>query len=118
MSNVCRWFVMLNQGLVSDVGNILVKNTSNDNNVYIKSILLHELQNTSNTSVILYVVPNDNGSVGTGANKEIESITMAPFETYEYSLNFPIILPQTNDSLQGLASNSNTISFLVLGVKD
>ena len=84
---------------------------------FIRSIILHNRDNSATTQVKVHVVPNSGGSVGTAAAaNRILNITLEATDTYFAEFAFPITLSDNNDTIQVYNANaSNALNVLILG---
>ena len=103
--------------LPSTVGAIYTNAASTK--TFVKGISLFN-GNTSSETIKLYNVPNSGGSVGTaGATNQFAEITLVAKEGLMYE--FPgdgIALGSTNDTLQGVTTTANLVTYQFHGVKD
>lgn len=82
----------------------------------IKSILIHNT-NTTTESVIISIVVNNGGAVGTAADADkIFAEDIAANETYELSLGYPIVLSAENDTVQASTTTASKVNYIVSGV--
>lgn len=104
----------LGQGQLSTTPAVIYKNGGN-NLVYVKVVWLHN-PTDSDTTVVLYYVPNDNGQVGQAAFEwQIEEYPLAAKESYEVAPSYPWDMDTNNDSLQAKSTIANSVNYLVLG---
>ena len=84
---------------------------------FIRSIIIHNLDNSATTNVKVHVVPNSGGSAGTAAAaNRILNITLEATDTYFAEFAFPITLSDNNDTIQVQNANtSNALNVLILG---
>ena len=88
---------------------------------YIKSVLFHNLSETSTQNVKVHVVQNSGGSAGTASSTtQVARIGISTNDTFFFEPAYPITLEGTNDTLQvyneGLTVES--INVMVLGDKE
>lgn len=102
--------------LADSVGTIYTNPASTK--TYIRGIIFFN-DNTSPELIRLYVVPDTAGAVGTasGANKILE-YGMATKETYQMEFRQPIVLDETNETLQGFSTTASKVTCVLLGDRD
>ena len=88
---------------------------------YIKSVLLHNLDQTNIQNVQVHVVENSGGSAGTAnTTTQIARIGISTNDSFFFEPAYPITLTSNGDTLQvyneGFVANS--INVLVLGDKE
>lgn len=85
---------------------------------FIKSILVFN-SHSSDVVLKLYNVPDSTGSLGTAAtaNQVLEK-TLISKESFEWSLNYPLTLTDTNDSIQAQANITDVLNIQIYGDKD
>ena len=88
---------------------------------YIKSVLIHNLDEDKTQNVSIHVVQNSGGSAGTASSiTRVARIGVGTDDSFFFEPAYPITLSATGDSLQvyneGIAANS--INVLVLGDKE
>jgi len=77
------------------------------------------MANTVTETVALYNVPDSAGSVGNAANgNKFASISLLSNETLFLDLAYPIVLTDTNDSIQATTTTASKVTVQVLGDKD
>lgn len=103
--------------LPSTVGSIYSNPASTK--TFIKGITLFN-SNTIIEVVRLYNVPDNAGAVGTAADtNQFLEVSLAAKETFIFE--FPgdgTVLEDTNDSIQGVTSNANKVTYQFQAVKD
>ena len=84
---------------------------------FIRSIIIHNRDNSATTNVKVHVVPNSGGSAGTAADaNRILNINLEATDPYFAEFAFPITLSDNNDTIQVQNGNSTTaINVLILG---
>ncbi len=84
---------------------------------YVKEIELHNTTSSS-VDVILCLVPNSSGSLGTpAATNQIARMTIVGYDTIYIEPASPYVLDRTNDSIMGVAQTSG-INAVCRGIKD
>ena len=88
--------------------------------VYVKSLLIHGLDNDSTNEVEIHVVPNNGGNVGTASSvNRIARVGLSTNDTYFFEAAYPITLVNNNDTIQCVnAVGSNAVNVIVLGDKE
>lgn len=85
---------------------------------YIRGLVLHNT-NTTTEVVDIYNVPDSGGSVGTAGNgNKFLTINLAANETLFIDFPHPLVLIDTNDTLQGKSTTASKTTIQVLGDKD
>ena len=86
---------------------------------YIRGITLFNTSSSTPQTVKLYMVPDSSGSVGTAAdaNQFFEQVLPAK-DSFFLKFPYPVVLTDTNDTLQGSASNASTVTIIVHGDRD
>jgi hypothetical protein len=75
--------------------------------------------NTTTENVKLYNVPDSSGSLGTaGVSNQFTEIALLAKETLFIDLPHPIVLTDTNDSIQGVTTTASKVTFQIHGDKD
>lgn len=103
-------------------GNLSTSNSTifsngNNNTVYIKNIILHNKNTSLNSSVTIYIVVNNSGSVGSATQQDqLFFKALQPNETFEISYGYPIELSAQGDSIQALSDTDGDINYVVGGV--
>ena len=87
---------------------------------YIRSFLIHNLDNTSTSNVKIHVVPNSGGNPGTAtSNNQIARLGISTEDTYFFENAYPITLTANGDSIQIYNENAtDAVNVLVLGDKE
>ena len=68
---------------------------------YVKSIMLHNLNESADQNCNIYVVPNSGGSAGTiGTANRIARVGVGSDDTFFFEPAYPIVLTKTGDTLQ------------------
>lgn len=87
---------------------------------YIRSFLVHNLDDTNRSNVKIHVVPNSGGNPGTAtSNNQIARLGISTDDTYFFECAYPITLTSNGDTIQ--VNNENTgqpINVLVLGDRE
>lgn len=85
---------------------------------YIRGIVLHNTNSTTET-VQIYNVPDSSGALGAAAagNKFLK-VSLIADETIFLDLTYPIVLTDTNDSLQAVTTTASKVTLQLLGDKD
>ena len=85
---------------------------------YVKSIMLHNLNENGDQNCHIYVVPNSGGSAGTiGTSNRIARVGVGSDDTFFFEPAYPIVLTKTGDTLQvgNEGSTSDSINVYVTG---
>ena len=88
---------------------------------YIKGLLLYNLSESGIQNVVVHVVANDGGAVGTAnTTTSIARIGLGTDDTFFFEPSYPITLNTNNDTLQVIneGATANSINVLVLGDKE
>ena len=87
---------------------------------YVRSFLVHSLDDTNISNVKIHVVPNSGGSPGTAtSNNQIARLGISTEDTYFFENAYPITLTSNGDSIIVLnESTTDSINVLVLGDKE
>ena len=85
---------------------------------YVREIVLFNGNNTTET-VRLYNVPDSAGSIGTaaGGNQWLE-VALAGKETLIIGFDYPVVLTDTNDSIQASTTTASKVTVMLHGDKD
>lgn len=111
---------LANGRLTDNVVNVATGNTSDlvtvasNKNVYVKSIMVHNVSTATTTRGHVYYVPNG-GSVAD--TNRLFDVSIEPQETIYIEPNYPIVLTTTGDKLS-VGSNGATINVFVAGDKE
>jgi len=88
--------------------------------VYIRSLIVHGLNDEFTNNVEIFVVPNNGGSVGTASSvNRIAKLGISTCDTFFFECAYPITLVNNNDTVQ--VKNSfglDAINVVVLGDKE
>lgn len=85
---------------------------------YIRGFVIYN-GNTTAEAVKLYNVPNSTGSVGTaGVSNLFYSQSIAADETVIISFPYPVVLIDTNDTIQAVTTTASKVTVQILGDKD
>lgn len=85
---------------------------------YIRSLLLFN-GNTTAETVKLYNVPDSAGSLGTaGAANQFLELSVGAKETVELPFQYPLVLTDTNDSIQAVTDTASKVTVQITGDKD
>lgn len=85
---------------------------------YIKSIVLFN-GNTTAETVKLYNVPDSTAALGTaGVSNIFFTKDLAANETFIFDLEFPLVLTDTNDSIQASTTTGSKVTVQLLGNTD
>lgn len=85
---------------------------------YIRSIILHNT-NTTPETVELYNVPDSTAALGTaGTANQFFKKDVSANETLFVDLEYPIVLTDTNDSIQAVTTTASKVTVQVLGDVD
>ena len=103
-------------GAASTVGIVTVGSAQT---CYIKSIMIHNLNDTGTQNVFVYVVPNNGGNAGSiSSTNQIAKVGIGTQDTFFIEPNYPIVLRNNGDSLrvrnEGIAT-VDAINVLVTG---
>ena len=87
---------------------------------YVKSLMLHNLDQTNVSNVVVHFVHSPDGSVGTAnATNEIARIGIATHDTFMLEMSYPLTLGNTNDTIQVYNINSaGIVNVQVLGDRE
>lgn len=87
---------------------------------YIKSFLVHSLNESAVQNAEIYVVPNNGGAVGTASSvNRIAMLGIGTADTYFFECAYPITLVSNNDTIQVKNSlGSDAINIIVLGDRE
>ena len=87
---------------------------------YIKSFLIHSLNNTEVQNAEVHIVPNNGGSVGVASSvNRIAKLGIGTDDTYFFECTYPITLVANNDTIQVKnTSGADAINVIVLGDKE
>ena len=102
-------------GTASTVGVVTVGSAQT---CYIKSIMLHNLDDTSIQNTKIHIVPNSSGSVGSSSSTtQIARIGVGTDDTFFFEPAYPIVMRNNGDTLQiqNEGSAINAINVLVTG---
>ena len=103
-------------GAASTVGVVTVGSAQT---CYIKSIMIHNLSQSSPQNVDIHIVPNSSGSVGSSSSTtQIARLGIGTDDTFFFEPAYPIVMRNNGDTLQiqneGLAV-TNSVNVLVTG---
>ena len=102
-------------GAASTVGVVTVGSAQT---CYIKSIMLHNLDNTTVQNTKIHIVPNSSGSVGSSSSTtQIARIGVGTDDTFFFEPAYPIVMKNNGDTLQiqNEGSAINAVNVLVTG---
>ena len=87
---------------------------------YIKSFLIHSLNDTEVQNAEVHIVPNNSGAVGTASSvNRIAKLGIGTADTYFFECAYPITLVASNDTIQVKnTAGSDAINVIVLGDKE
>ena len=104
------------QTVAATVGSIYANPASTK--TYIRGIVLHNT-NTTAEIVELHNVPDSAGSLGTAAatNKFLR-VSVAANDTVTVDLAYPLVLTDTNDSIQAVTTTVSKVTIMLQGDKD
>lgn len=72
--------------------------------------------NTSSETVKVYVVPDSAGAAGTaGAGNQVLEITLSSKNTVAFEFPFPVMLTDTNDTIQASTTTASKVTVIVHG---
>jgi hypothetical protein len=101
------------QYVPASVGSIYANPAST--RTYVKGVTLFN-GNTSSETVLLYNVPDASGSLGTaGAGNQFAEITLVAKETLFVEFPYPLVLKDTNDSLQADTNTASKVTVQIHG---
>ena len=87
--------------------------------VFIKSVLIHNLNLSTDQNVKVHVVPNSSGSAGSSSSiTQIARVGVATADTFFFEPAYPIVLRNNGDTLQIQNEGSTTESINVLVTGD
>lgn len=82
---------------------------------YIRGLVLHNT-NTTTETVQIHNVPDSTGSVGAAGNdNRFLKVVLPPDETLFIDFEYPLVLIDTNDTLQAVTTTANKVTIQVLG---
>ena len=85
---------------------------------YIRGLILHNTNSTAET-VQLYNVPDSAAALGTAGNgNKFTKVALAADETLFIDLAYPLVLADTNDSIQAATTTASKVTVQILGDKD
>lgn len=85
---------------------------------YIRGIILFN-GNTTVETVVLYNVPDAAAALGTaGVSNKFMSVSLVGDETLMIAFPYPIVLTDTNDSIQGSTTTASKVTCQLLGDKE
>lgn len=85
---------------------------------YVRGLILFN-GNTTAEIVKLYNVPDSGGSLGTaGVSNQFAELTLAAKETMIIDFDYPLVLTDTNDSLQASTTTASKVTVQIAGDKD
>lgn len=88
---------------------------------YIKSVLIHNLGQTSAATVRVHVVQNSGGSAGTASSTtQVARIGVSTDDTFFFEPAYPITLNTNGDTIQiyNEGTQTDSLNVLVLGDKE
>jgi len=104
------------QYVASSTGSIYKNPTSTK--TYVRGLVLFN-GNTTAENVKLYNVPDSAGSVGTaGAGNQFAELTLYPKETVILDFDYPLVLTDTNDTMQASTTTASKVTVQIVGDKD
>lgn len=104
------------QYLPSTAGSLFANPASTK--TFIRGMLLHNTNTTAET-VKIYGVPDSTGAVGTATSAHlILNISLVANDTLLVEFPYPIVLTDTNDSVQGVTTTASKVTALLFGDKD
>ena len=104
------------QYVASSAGSIYSNPSSTK--TYVREIVLFN-GNSAAELVKLYFVPDSTGSLGTaGASNQFAELTLAAKETLILDFDYPLVLTDTNDSLQAATTTASKVTVMLQGDKD
>ena len=104
------------QYIASSAGSIYSNPASTK--TFVRSLIFHNT-NTASETVKVYNVPDSTGSLGTAsAANRFLNITLAANATFEYSPEYPMVLTDTNDSIQAETTTASKVTAMVIGDQD
>lgn len=88
---------------------------------YVKGLMLFN-GNTTTEVVKIYVVPDSAGSLGTaGVSNQVGELSVAAKATEYFSLaveGYPVVLTDTNDSIQASTTTTSKVTVIPFGDKE
>ncbi len=87
---------------------------------YVRSFLIHSLDDSNKAEVDIHIVPTSSGNPGTAATtNRIARLGISTEDTYFFECAYPITLPANGDTIQIYNSNANgAINVLILGDRE
>lgn len=85
---------------------------------YIRGFVLHNT-NTSSETIQIYNVPDSASALGTAGNgNKFLKVILSADETLFVEMPYPVVLTDTNDSIQAVTTTASKVTVQVLGDKD
>lgn len=104
----------LNKGQVASSAGAIYTNPASTT-TRVKTILFHNT-NTTAEDVILYLVNNSGGAVGTASASDIVNRENIPANgSPEFSPAYPFELTEENDTIQAVTTTGSVVNFAILG---
>jgi len=104
------------QSIASSAGSIYANPASTK--TFLRGLMLHNT-NTTTEVVKLYVVPDSTGSVGTAASSHLVlNISLPANDTLLVEFPYPLVLTDTNDSVQAMTTTASKVTVMLFGDKD
>lgn len=86
---------------------------------FIRGLVLHNTNTMSNEIIKLYSVPDAAGAIGLASDSSrFFDVLLTPNETLIIGLPYPLVMTDTNDSIQAETSNASKVTVMLLGDKD
>ena len=88
--------------------------------MYIRSVIIHNIDTLNSSTIKVHIVPNSGGSAGTASSiNQLAQLSIQPTDTYFFELAYPITLASNNDTIQVYNSSStDAVNVLILGDKE
>ena len=105
-------------GAASTVGVVTVGSAQT---CYIKSIMIHNLSQSSSQNVDIHIVPNSSGSVGSSSSTtQIARLGIGTDDTFFFEPAYPITLVSNGDTIQveNEGQTPSALNVIVLGDKE
>ena len=87
---------------------------------YIRSIICHNIDTVSSSTIKIHIVPVSGVSTGTASSiNQLAQLSIQPTDTYFFELAYPITLSSDNDTIRVYnSSTTDAVNVLILGDKE
>ena len=105
---------------VSSASTVTVLTVAAGKTAYVKSLMLHNLDELNIANVVVYFVSSTGGVVGAASStNEIARIGIATHDTFMLEMTYPLTMSNTNDTIQLYNLNlAGAVNVQVLGDKE